>query len=138
MALTAKVVPDVTLVSASSKSLQEHQLHCKNPGACSQRSWASKGAFWRSKFPWLRAGYAGKTTALTLGCQVCALHATKFSTAGNENAQLSAYATFSVQPDATWKTWRFKHTQGTTLLRGRAIPIVMLLAPMNGKTSCAS
>ena len=107
MALAAKTVPDVTLVSPSSKQLVEHGQHCKT-GSCSECAWLLKGSAWRKIFPWLRAGYAGKSDTLTVGCKDCALHAGKYKGAGGD-AQLSTYATFSLQPDATWKTWRFRH-----------------------------
>ena len=108
MPLAAKTVPDVSLVSPSSKQLVEHGRHCKTSDSCSERAWLLKGSAWRKKNPWLRAGYAGKSNTLTVGCKDCALHGAKYKGAGSD-AQLSAYATFSLQPDATWKAWRFRH-----------------------------
>lgn len=107
MALPAKIVPDVRLVSPSSKALREHGQCCKTPNTCSDCTWLLKGSLWRRKFPWLWAGYAGKSATLTMGCKDCALHAAQHKVAGSD--QLSAYATFSVVPDMTWKTWRFRH-----------------------------
>ena len=109
MALAAKIVPDVTLVSPSSKQLLEHGKRCKASETCSECAWLLKGSAWRKRFPWLLAGYAGKSpNTLTVGCKDCALHAVNYKGAGSD-AQLSAYATFSVQPEHTWKTWRFRH-----------------------------
>ena len=60
------------------------------------------GCAWRKHFPWLRAGYVGKSNTLTVGCKDCALHSAKYKRAGSD-AQLSAYVTFSLQPETTWK-----------------------------------
>ena len=109
MALVAKIVPDVRLVSPSSEQLLEHGQRCKAADACSECAWLLKGSTWRKRFPWLRAGYAGKRNILTMGCKDCALHAAQHQAAGSDTSQLSAYANFSVQPDTTWKLWRFRH-----------------------------
>lgn len=107
MALAAKIVPDVKLVSPSSKTLVEHGQRCKTSDTCSECAWLLKGSAWRRRFPWLWAGYAGKSNTLTVGCTDCALHAAKYK--ADTSDQLSAYASFSVQPDRNWKTWRFRH-----------------------------
>ena len=107
MALAAKIVPDVKLVPPSSKKLVEHGERCEHSDTCSECVWLQKGSAWRKNNPWLWAGYAGKSDKLTLGCTVCALHAAKYKAAASD--QLSAYATFSVRPERTWKTWRFRH-----------------------------
>jgi hypothetical protein len=109
MAVATKLIPDVKLVSSSSKSLEEHRRCCKDPKVCSNCAWVSKGGAWRSHFPWLRAGFAGNSNILTVGCKICALHAAKFTAAGSDTSQLSPYATFSVRPEVTWKSWRFRH-----------------------------
>lgn len=109
MALVAKIVPDVRLVSPSSEQLLEHGQRCKAADACSECAWLLKGSTWRKRFPWLRASYAGKRNILTMGCKDCALHAAQHQAAGSDTSQLSAYANFSVQPDTTWKLWRFRH-----------------------------
>ena len=61
------------------------------------------------EFPWLWAGYAGKTTTLTVGCTDCALHAAKFNAAASRFPLMPP----SVQPDRNWKTWRFRHRNGS-------------------------
>ena len=55
----------------------------------------SRVQFGGEKFPWLWAGYAGKTTTLTVGCTDCALHAAKFNAAASRFPLMPP----SVQPD---------------------------------------
>ena len=107
--MESKVVPDVKLVSPSCKLLSDHVKGCKNPQTCGECAWSTKGNFWRTTFKWLRAGYAGKTGSLTIGCQICALEAAKFVHLGGDSSALSAYARFEVKPQVSWKMSRFRH-----------------------------
>ena len=68
---------------------------CKTSDTCSECAWLLQGSVWRRKFPWLWAGYAGKTTTLTVGCTDCALHAAKFNAAASRFPLMPP----SVQPD---------------------------------------
>ena len=82
---------------------------CKTSDTCSECAWLLQGSVWRRKFPWLWAGYAGKTTTLTVGCTDCALHAAKFNAAASRFPLMPP----SVQPDRNWKTWKFRYRNGS-------------------------
>ena len=136
MALPAKIVPDVTLVSPSSKKLVEHGQRCQT----SDNAWLLKGSFWRRKFPWLRAGFAGNSNILTVGCKICALHAAKFTAAGSDTSQLSHMPLSQFGPKSLGRAGGFgtMPNPSTTLPLMQLIQLLMPLLLKNGKTSCAS
>ena len=101
-------IPDVRLVSPTSLTLQRHGKQCHDVTRCSECAWLKNGKLWRRRFPWLRAGYVGEKKELRLGCNVCSLEAANFAKAGGDTSTLSAYARFAVEPDVSWKRWRFK------------------------------
>ena len=138
--MATKLIPDVKLVSSSSKSLEEHRRCCKDPKVCSNCAWVSKGGAWRSHFPWLRAGFAGNSNILTVGCKICALHAAKFTAAGSDTSQLSHMPLSQFGPKSLGRAGGFgtMPNPSTTLPLMQLIQLLMPLLLKNGKTSCAS
>eukprot|EP00435_Cladocopium_sp_Y103_P065320 s501_g27.t1 len=104
-----QTVPDVRLVSPTSPALRRHGKQCQDVTHCSECAWLKKGELWRRKFPWLRAGYVGEKKDFRLGCKLCAMEAANFVKEGGDASSLSAYARFDVEPEVSWKGWRFKH-----------------------------
>ena len=136
MALPAKIVPDVTLVSPSSKKLVEHGQRCQT----SDNAWLLKGSFWRRKFLGCGQVLRAIATFWQWGAKFARCMLPSLLQPGVILRSFPLMPLSQFGPKSLGRAGGFgtMPNPSTTLPLMQLIQLLMPLLLKNGKTSCAS